>query len=172
MGLTATPAEEIERDTFRFFECEDNAPTFNYSFDEAVKDGWLVDFRVQKARTHFQIKGITQTDIPTELKEKLIAEEGLDEGELNWDGSELEKKVATKGTSEAIAKEFMENCLTDESGTLPAKSIIFAISHKHAKRIWEAFERLYPQYKGKLVQIIDYQMERSDELLKQFTHQK
>ena len=172
VGLTATPAEEIERDTFRFFECEDNAPTFNYSFDEAVKDGWLVDFRVQKARTHFQIKGITQTDIPTELKEKLIAEEGLDEGELNWDGSELEKKVATKGTSEAIAKEFMENCLTDESGTLPAKSIIFAISHKHAKRIWEAFERLYPQYKGKLVQIIDYQMERSDELLKQFTDEK
>lgn len=172
IGLTATPSEHIDRDTLRFFDSEDGTPTFNYDFEQAVDDEFLVPFKVYKGRTHFQIEGINQDDIPEEMKTRLFAEEGLDEGELNWDGSQLEKKVATKGTSEALAKEVMENALTDKSGTLPAKTIIFAISHKHAKRLWEAFEKLYPQYKGKLIQIIDYQMERTTDLIDDFTNEK
>jgi type I restriction enzyme R subunit len=59
-----------------------------------------------------------------------------------------------KGTSEAIVREFMENALMDQTGTLPAKSIIFAISKKHAYRIQEAFDTLYPEYKGTLARTI------------------
>ncbi len=44
IGLTATPAQLVDRDTFRFFGCDGPMPTFNYSFDQAVKDGYLADF--------------------------------------------------------------------------------------------------------------------------------
>jgi type I restriction enzyme R subunit len=72
------------------------------------------------------------------------------------------------GTNEAIVKEFMDNCLLDETGTLPAKSILFAVSKKHAKRVWEAFEKLYPEYKGKLTRIVVSDDPRAQQLIRQF----
>lgn len=169
IGLTATPADLVERDTFRFFECEDNAPTALYSYEEAIKDGVLCDFRknVSGARTHFQIKGIKPDDLSEEEREELIAK-GIDPDTIDFEGTELEKKVAVKGTSEAIVREFMENCITDESGTLPAKTIFFAISKKHALRLWEAFERLYPEYKGQMAKRIVSDDSRASELIKDF----
>ena len=145
IGLTATPADMVERDTFRFFECEDGAPTALYSYEDAVRDGVLCDFRknVSGARTHFQIEGIKTGDLTEGEREELL-KKGFDPEEMNFEGTELEKKVAVKGTSEAIVREFMDNCLTDQTGTLPAKTIFFAISKMHAKRLWEAFEKLYP----------------------------
>jgi len=54
------PAELVDRDTFRFFQCDGAMPTALYSYDEAVRDGVLVDFRksILGAQTHFQIEGI------------------------------------------------------------------------------------------------------------------
>lgn len=169
IGLTATPSELIERDTFRFFECEDKTPTSLYAYEEAVENGWLSDFRVFDAQTHFQIEGIKPRDVPNQIKKKLL-EEGIceSEEELSFEGTDIEKKVVIIGTNEAIIKEFMDNCLLDETGTLPAKTILFAVSKKHAKRLWEAFEKLYPEYKGKLARIIVSDDPRAQELIKQF----
>src|SRR5207245_5710757 len=64
--------------------------------------------------------------------------------------------------------EFMENCETDVTGTLPAKTIFFAVSKKHAKRLWEAFNKLYPEYKGELARFIISDDQRAQELLKKF----
>ncbi|MBI2183953.1 MAG: DEAD/DEAH box helicase family protein [Thaumarchaeota archaeon] len=168
IGLTATPSELIERDTFRFFNCEERTPTYLYTYDEAVKDGWLADYQVYVAQTHFQIEGIQQGDVPDQIKKKLLEEQGVTEDEINFEGTDIEKKVAVIGTNEAIAKEFMEECLRDKAGTLPAKTIIFAVSKKHATRLWEAFEKLYPEYKGRLVRRIVSEDPRAEELLKQF----
>ncbi|HET8685072.1 MAG TPA: DEAD/DEAH box helicase family protein, partial [Methanosarcina sp.] len=155
IGLTATPADMVDRDTFRFFECEDGIPTALYSYEDAVRDGVLCDFRknISGARTHFQIEGIKPRDLTEGEREELL-KKGIDPDEINFEGSELEKKVAVKGTSEAIVREFMDNCLMDQTGNLPSKTIFFAISKTHAKRLWEAFEKLYPEYKGKLARII------------------
>jgi len=62
----------------------------------------------------------------------------------------------------------MEYALSDKSGQLPGKSIVFAITHKHAMRLAETFNEMYPQYDGKLVQVIDSKMERADKLLNKF----
>lgn len=169
IGLTATPADLVDRDTFRFFECDDGAPTALYSYEDAVKDRVLCDFRknVSGARTHFQINGVRPRDLSESEREELISK-GIDPDTINFEGTELEKKVALKGTSEAIVREFMENCLTDQSGTLPAKTIFFAISKLHAKRLWEAFERLYPEYKGQLARIIISDDSRAPELIDAF----
>lgn len=167
IGLTATPAELVERDTFRFFECEDSIPTVLYTYDEAVEDGWLAPFRLYKAKTHFQIAGIKPEDVPGEVMKELM-EKGVEPEEVNFEGTDIEKKVVVIGTNEAIVKEFIENCVRDMTGTLPAKSIFFAMTKKHAKRLWEAFERLYPEYKGRLARIIISEDERAQESLKEF----
>jgi len=168
IGLTATPSDFIERDTFKFFECEGNMPAFNYGYDEAVIDKWLVDFRpAYAAQTNFQIAGIKGKELPSSIQKKLV-EEGLTLDDIDFEGTDLEKKVTNIGTNESLVREFMDVCIKDDSGVLPGKSIIFAVSHKHAKRLWEIFDRLFPEYKGRLVEIIDSKMERPQKLLDKF----
>src|SRR2546428_11217390 len=167
VGLTATPADIIERDTFRFFDCEDNTPTTLYTYDEAVEDGCLVPYKVYKTQTHFQIAGVKPGDVPHDVM-KALMEKGVEPDDVNFEGTDIEKKVIVVGTNEAIVKEFMENCIMDSTGTLPAKSIFFAVTKRHAKRIWEAFEKLYPEYKGKLARIIVSEDQRAQEILKEF----
>jgi type I restriction enzyme R subunit len=168
IGLTATPSDLIERDTFRFFDCQGGNPTFLYTYEQAVADKYLVDFQVYTAQTHFQIEGIRPEDVPDAIKEKVLVETGMDEEDLNFEGTEIEKKVAVVGTNEAIVKEFMDNYIEDSTGTLPAKSIIFAVSQKHAKRLWEAFEKLYPEYKGRLARIVVSADSRALKLIEEF----
>lgn len=171
IGLTATPADMIDRDTFRFFECDGKQATTVYSYDDAVKDGVLSDFKVRGAQTHFQIKGIKTGDLSKDMTKEML-ERGMDPYEINFEGTDFEKKFVTTGTNEALVKEFMDNCLTDETGTIPAKSIIFALSKKHAKRIWEAFEKLYPEYKSKLAKIIVSEDSRAQDSIYEFEKDK
>ncbi|MBI5393265.1 DEAD/DEAH box helicase family protein, partial [Candidatus Woesearchaeota archaeon] len=167
IGLTATPSDLIDRDTFRFFQCDGQQPASLYTYEQAIKEQYLCDFRVHGAQTHFQIEGINPEDIPDQVKKKLL-EEGMEEDDMAWEGTEIEKKVAVIGTNEAIVEEFMDNCLMDETGTLPAKTIFFAVSKQHAKRIWEAFEKKFPQYKGRLTRIITSEDSRAQYLLTEF----
>ncbi|MBD3268445.1 type I restriction endonuclease subunit R, partial [bacterium] len=167
IGLTATPANIIDRDTYRFFGCENGVPTSMYDYQTAVDEGYLAEYRVHEAQTHFQIEGIKPDDIPDAIKKKLV-EEGLEEDELVFEGTQIEKKVIVKGTNEAIVREFMDGCLTDKTGVLPAKSIFFAVSKKHAARLFEAFNKLYPQYKGELVEIITSEDSRAKDLITKF----
>ncbi len=167
IGLTATPADLIERDTFKFFDCEGKTPTFLYPFDDAVQDGYLVDYSVYSAQTRFQRRGIKGIDLTEEEKE-ILREKGIDPDDLNFEGTDLERKVTNKDTLRAQWEEFMEYALSDKSGQLPGKSIVFAITHNHAMRLAETFNEMYPQYEGKLVQVIDSKMERADKLLNKF----
>lgn len=168
LGLTATPTDYIDHNTFELFDCPDGLPTFHYSFDEAVNDNFLVNYKVHYARTAFQIEGIKAGQLPPEMARQL-AEQGIDLSEINFEGSDLERRVTNTGTTDAIVREFMENCRRDASQTLPAKTIIFAMSHRHAVEIFKSFNRLYPslQQRG-LAQIIDSHMERADKLLDDF----
>lgn len=169
IGLTATPADLIERNTYRFFECDEGDPTCFYAYEQAIKDTppYLAPFTIYEAQTHFQIAGIKPQDVPNEVMRELV-EKGIEPEDVNFEGTDIEKKVAVIGTNEAIVKEFMERCLTDITGTLPAKTIFFAVSKKHAKRLWEAFNKLYPEFKGELVRVITSEDARAQQLLKKF----
>ncbi len=171
VGLTATPSEEIDRDTFRFFQCEDNAPATNFSYDEAVnsKPPYLVPYVVYKARTHFQLQGIKSKDIPKEVKEQL-ADKGISDYELDFEGTDIERKVTNKGTNESLVREFMDNCYKDPTG-LPAKTIFFAVSKAHAKRIRQAFDDLYPEYSSHLADVIISEDSRALDLKHAFEHE-
>ncbi len=100
-----------------------------------------------------------------------MEEQGISLEEIDFEGTDLERRVTNSGTDEALVQEFMDVCIKDPTGTLPGKSILFAISHRHAMNLYQAFERLYPEYKGRLVEVIDSHMEGADRMLKRFKHE-
>jgi type I restriction enzyme R subunit len=155
LGLTATPTDVIDHNTFQLFNCEDGLPTFAYSYEEAINNmpPYLSDFEVLKLRTKFQQEGINSKTIAEAEKNRLL-QDGENPDELNFEGTDLEKKVTNKGTNAVIVREFMEECIKDPNGVLPGKTIFFAISKKHANRLCEVFNALYPEYKGQLSEVI------------------
>ncbi len=167
VGLTATPAEFVDRDTFRFFQCDEGHPTFNYTYESAIEEEILVPFIPYHAKTNFQIKGLKSGQIPEEIRKKLV-EEGKTEEELDFEGTDFEKKFTNKESLESMVKEFMEVCNKDETGSLPGKTIYFAISKEHAYRLLDTFERLYPEYKGRLAEVIVSDDSRADGFLTRF----
>lgn len=155
LGLTATPKDAVEHNTFGLFDCEDGIPTFAYSYEEAInnKPPYLCDYEVLRLRTKFQKEGIRKTNITLAEQQKLLAD-GKEPAEINFEGTDIEKKVTNKGTNALIVQEFMEECIKDESGTLPGKSIFFAMTMKHARRLQEVFDDLYPEHKGNIAKVI------------------
>src|SRR5262249_17374283 len=125
IGLTATPANFIDRDTFRVFGCDGNVPTFLYDFEQACNDKFLVDFILYKAQTGFQRKGIKGVDLSEEDKNALI-DQGIDPDALDYEGTDIEIDVSNKDTLRKQWEEIMELCLKDQSCQLPSKTIVLA----------------------------------------------
>ena len=155
LGLTATPTDVIDHNTFQLFECEDGVPTFAYSYEEAVNHipPFLSNFQVMKIKTKFQDEGINKRTITLEDQQKLMLE-GKEIEEINYEGTEIEKKVINRGTNALIVREFMEESIKDANGVLPGKTIFFCISKAHARRVEEIFDSLYPEYKGELAKVL------------------
>lgn len=174
LGLTATPTDIIDHNTFQLFHCEDGLPTFAYTFEEAVnrEPPYLCNFQVMKIQTRFQMDGINKRTISLEDQKKLILQ-GKDVEEINFEGTQLEKQVINKGTNTLIVKEFMEECIKDGNGVLPGKTIFFCWSKAHARRIEDIFDKLYPQYHGELAKVLvsdDPRVYGKGGLLDQFTN--
>jgi len=174
LGLTATPTDIIDHNTFQLFHCEDGLPTFAYTFEEAVNNvpPYLCNFQVMKIQTKFQMEGISKRTITLEDQKKLILQ-GKEVEEINFDGSQLEKQVINKGTNTLIVREFMEEAIKDASGVLPGKTIFFCATKAHARRMEEIFDKLYPRYHGELAKVLvsdDPRVYGKGGLLDQFTH--
>lgn len=174
LGLTATPTDVIDHNTFKLFECEEGLPTFAYSYEEAVNNipPYLSNFQVMKIKTRFQEEGINKRTISLQDQKELILE-GKEIAEINYEGTDLEKKVINTGTNALIIREFMEECIKDPNGVLPGKTIFFCATMKHARRMEELFDAFYPQYSGELAKVIvsdDPRAYGKGGLLDQFTH--
>ncbi len=158
VGLTATPATFIDRDTFGVFGCQNSTPTFLYDYKTAVREEYLVNFSLYQAQTGFQRKGIKGIELSEEDKNALIAQ-GIDPDDIDYSGTDIEVEVSNKDTLRKQWEEIWEACLKDQSGQLPGKTIIFAMTKEHAERIREIFEEMYPQQLD-LVQVITSSTER------------
>jgi type I restriction enzyme R subunit len=174
LGLTATPTDIIDHNTFNLFHCEDGLPTFAYTFEEAVNNvpPYLSNFQVMKIQTKFQMEGISKRTISLEDQKKLILQ-GKEVEEINFEGSQLEKQVINKGTNTLIVREFMEEAIKDANGVLPGKTIFFCATKAHARRMEEIFDKLYPQYHGELAKVLvsdDPRVYGKGGLLDQFTN--
>jgi type I restriction enzyme, R subunit len=145
IGLTATPASYIDRDTFEAFDCHDDRPTYLYTYEQAIKDKFLVDYTLYAAQTRFQREGLHAVNL-SEEERNLLIQHGLDPDEINYEGSELEEKVTVTDMLRRQWQEIMDVVYKDSSGTYPGKTIVFAMTKKHALRLQDAFYQVFPQY--------------------------
>ena len=167
IGLTATPIDFIERNTFDLFNCETEDPTFNFSVDEAWSHipPYLIEPRVKDTSTNFLRKGIKYSEM-TEEQRQQVDEEGYDGNEIEFTKDELEKKVTNKDTNRFILKSLMEDGI--KVGDHLGKTIIFAKSKNHANLLDSLFNELYPQYKGKMTAVIYSGIKDKDILIEKF----
>jgi type I restriction enzyme R subunit len=56
VGLTATPKDEIDRNTYGLFDLEDGIPTDTYGLDDAVRDKFLVPPKAVSVPLRFSVK--------------------------------------------------------------------------------------------------------------------
>jgi type I restriction enzyme R subunit len=168
MGLTATPVDFIDRDTYKFFNTDTGNPTFAYTYEEAIKAGYLVNYEVLSVKTNFLENGIRFEALSEEEQEKL-RNSGFSEEEIDFEGSAVEKAVLNDDTNRQILKSFMENCHKDPKTNLPAKTIIFAINKKHAYRLVKLYDELFPEHNSKVAKVIVSEISNADELIKEFS---
>lgn len=156
IGLTATPADFIDRSTFVAFDCLEGHPTYLYTYQQAIDDGYLVDFRLYRAQTLKQLQGIKSAYLTEEEKNQLI-QDGIDPDDINYEGTQIERDVSNADTLRQQWGEFWEKCIKDEAGQ-PCKTIVFAMTQDHALRLEKAFNKMYPQYLN-MVKVITYKSE-------------
>lgn len=154
VGLTATPKDDLDRNTYEFFEMEHHVPTYAYDYETAVSmDHVLVPYYNYEVKTKFLEEGITYEDLSEEDKERY--EEDFTEDEYMPDfipSAALNQFVFNETTVDIVLQDLMERGIHVAGGDRLGKSIIFAQNKKHAQFIVERFDQLYPQYKGKFAQ--------------------
>jgi type I restriction enzyme R subunit len=169
VGLTATPAQFIDRDTFRTFDCAD-APTYLYGYRQAIAEKYLVDYSLYAARTKFQSFGIHGPELSEEQRNSLV-EQGIEPDDLDFEGTQLERDVSNRDTLRKQWEELMEVCFKDRSGQLPGKMIIFAMTQEHALRLQDTFDEMYPQW-PELCRVITYKSDYRGQLIEHFKNEK
>ncbi|PLR82616.1 DEAD/DEAH box helicase [Bacillus canaveralius] len=172
LGLTATPKDEIDKNTYEVFDLENGVPTFAYELDQAVKDEYLVDYRTIETKMKFLEEGIHYDDLTDEEKERF--EETFDDEEVLEDieSSALNEWLFNDHTIDTVLKNLMEKGIHVEGGDKLGKTIIFAKNHNHAERIVQRFDVLFPEYKGDFAQVIDYSVNYYQTLIDDFSEVK
>lgn len=177
IGLTATPRDEIDKNTFRLLELE-NEPNFEYTYDEAIADEYLRPYRLKKCNSKMINRGIRYDDLSPEQRDQLEkvweyekAMKGIpDDKEYHRDiqGNEIFNYLINDDTIDNVLSELMTNGLKVHSGEDVGKTIIFAYNHKHAERIVERFNQLYPERGADYCQLIDNQVKNHSAIIADF----
>lgn len=173
VGLTATPRSDVDRNTYSFFELENNVPTFAYEYQEAIDDGYLVDYHNIKTSTEFLERGIKYSQLREDEKEEyenLFEEDEAVPEEI--DSSALMTWLFNRDTIKKILETLMEKGLKVEGGDKLGKTIIFAKNHNHAEEIEKVFNSLYPHYKGEFARVIDNKVNYAETLIEAFEEPK
>jgi type I restriction enzyme R subunit len=158
VGLTATPRDETHLDTYAFFDCQNNVPTYYYELDQAVKDEFLVPPMELQIETKFLKRGIKYNDLNDKEKEQYEAafaawgEDLQDE----IDASVINKWLFNKDTVVKVLDALMRNGHKIDSGEKLGKTIIFAKDQKHADYVLKVFDQQYPQLAGNFAKVISY----------------
>lgn len=171
VGLTATPRDEIDRDTYSLFQLERGVPTDSYDLDDAVDDGYLVPPKGISVPLRFQREGITYDRLSDEEKDAWDALEWSDEGDPpdHVDANDLNKWLFNIDTVDKVLKHLMTNGIKVAGGDRLGKTIIFAKNSAHARFIVERFDINYPHLKGSFASLIDYSVSYAQSLIDDFS---
>jgi type I restriction enzyme R subunit len=155
VGLTATPAAYIERNTFRFYQCRDSEPDFSYAITTAFEEQHLVPYKFAT--------GIT-----------VLLAEGADVDDEHYDPIEFERRWTNEDTNRKMMEEFdrlaWENYreLAPGQKVAPGKAIVFAIAKHHAARLADCLNKLHPEHKGRYAEVITSDVMNAEDLIRRF----
>lgn len=159
IGLTATPAIYIERNTFQFYHCKDDTPDYSYPIQEAFKEGFLVPYKFAT--------GITE-----------LVSEGAYVDEEHYDSAEFERKWTNEASNRLMMEEFdrlawqnyKELAPGQKAG--PGKTVVFAITKHHAARLTQYLNELHPEHKGRYAEVITSDVANADDLIRRFKQEE
>ncbi len=174
VGLTATPKDDIDRNTYDEFELEyedgQGVPTYAYELSQAVKDGFLVDFVSIESKLKFMEEGIHYDELSEEEKE-------IYEKTFTDENGDMPEEIAPTALNEWIFNEdtikqalniLMTQGLRINYGETLGKTIIFAKSHEHAEKILEVFNKEYPHLPN-YAKVIDNYLKYADAAIDEFS---
>jgi type I restriction enzyme, R subunit len=158
VGLTATPKDEIDKNTYSLFDLEDGVPTDAYSLDEAVADGWLVPPKAISVPLKIVRSGLRYADLSEEEKDQWdMLEWGEDEIPDSVEAAEVNKRLFNEDTVDRVIAHLMQNGIKVEGGDRLGKTIIFAKNQAHAQFIEARFNAAYPHLAGHFARVITHQ---------------
>ena len=174
VGLTATPRDEIDKNTYGIFELENGVPTYGYELAQAVQDGYLVDFMSVETKLKLIEQGIVYDDLSEEDKEAYENFFANEEGEMpeSIDSSALNEKIFNEDTIRKVLAILMEQGIKVDYGNKIGKTIIFAKNHRHAEKIYEVFGKEYPNYPPHFCRVIDNYTNYAQSLIDEFSDPK
>jgi type I restriction enzyme R subunit len=171
VGLTATPKDEVDRNTYGLFDLEDGVPTDAYSLEEAVRDGYLVPPRAVSVPVRFQREGIKYDDLSEDDKDQWDALEWDDDGNVpaRVEAEAVNKWLFNKDTVDKVLEHLMTRGLAVAGGDRIGKTIVFAKNQAHADFIAERFDINYPHLKGAFARVITFKTEYAQSLIDAFS---
>ena len=173
VGLTATPKDEIDKNTYSIFNLPDGYPTYGYELAEAVNDGFLIDFMSVETHLKFLDEGIHYDDLSDDDKEAYENTFADEEGRMPESilPSALNEKIFNKDTIREVLNILMQEGIKVDYGQKIGKTIIFAKNHRHAEKIYEVFGEEYPYLKG-YAEVIDNYTNYAQSLIDDFSEPK
>ena len=173
LGLTATPKSDIDRDTYQFFNLPTGDPTYAYSLEQAVIDGYLVPYKAVEVNLRFPVEGIVYDQLSDEEKaeyEDKFEANGILPSQI--EPAALNTWLFNTGTVDEVLDYLMSHGIKIEGGDRLGKSILFARNHLHAVFVKERFDVLYPEYGGNFCKIIDTHQQNPQALINEFSNPK
>lgn len=170
VGLTATPKDDIDKNTYAIFELESGVPTYGYELAQAVKDGFLVDFLSVETTLKFIQQGIVYDELSDEDKQVYEDTFETEDGELpeSITSSAMNEWVFNEDTIREVLHVLMTHGLKIDYGNKIGKTIIFAKNHTHAEKILEVFGKEYPHLVG-WAKVIDNYMTYAQSAIDEFS---
>lgn len=174
VGLTATPKDEVDRNTYGLFDLEDGVPTDAYSLEEAVRDGFLVPAQAVSVPLKFQREGIKYDDLSEDDKDQWDALEWDDDGIVpdRVEAEAVNKWLFNKDTVDKVLAHVMTRGLKVAGGDRLGKTIVFAKNQAHAVFIAERFDANYPHLKGGFARVITFKTEYAQSLIDNFSNKE
>ena len=170
LGLTATPKDEVDKNTYDIFELPNQVPTFAYELEKAVEDGYLVDYHTIEVKSKIMEEGIHYDELSEEEKEEFEKTfEDDDTVDDTVSSSAINEWLFNANTIDMVLRELMEKGLRIEGGDKLGKTIVFAKSSRHAQAIVERFNKIYPEYGSHFIKQIDYSINYVDTLIDDFS---
>ncbi len=171
VGLTATPKDEIDKNTYSLFDLESGVPTYGYELSQAVQDGYLVDFVSIETELKFMSKGITYEELSPEEQEEYENTFADEDGNLpaTIDSSALNQWIFNQDTIKKALHILMQYGQRVEFGEKIGKTIIFAKNHNHAEKILEVWNKEFPDYPNHYARVIDNYTNYAQSLIDDFS---